>query len=124
MTLVKREPRVVERVFELRLFWAFRDWAFGNINGKQESIQYIENVLFFIPYGFLLSHKKLKSVVLVVLLTSSFIEATQYVFNLGWCKIDDVISNTLGALIGFGIYRLIVRYQRKQERKLCRKVKL
>lgn len=108
MTLAKREPRVMERVFEPRLFWAFREWAAGNSNGKEESIQYIANVLFFIPYGFLFPQKKLKSVLLISLLTSVFIEVAQYICNLGWCEIDDVISNILGAVIGFGIYRLTV----------------
>ena len=35
------------------------------------------------------------------------IEAVQYVFNLGWCEIDDVICNVLGAAIGFGLWKMI-----------------
>lgn len=34
-------------------------------------------------------------------LTSALIEATQYMFALGECEFDDVISNTLGAMIGY-----------------------
>lgn len=41
------------------------------------------------------------------LMTSAIIEATQYIFNLGWCELDDVISNTAGALVGFGLYIIL-----------------
>ena len=104
MTLLKREPRVRARVFEPELFWAFRGWINGAPDGKQESIQYIQNVLFFIPFGFLFPWKKWKPVFMSAFMTSAVIEATQYIFNLGWCELDDVISNTAGALIGFGCY--------------------
>lgn len=34
---------------------------------------------------------------------SVFIELSQFIFNLGWCEVDDVISNTLGAMIEYWI---------------------
>lgn len=107
MTLLKREPRVRARVIEPELFWAFREWLNGAPDGKQESIQYILNVLFFIPFGFLFPWKKWKRVLIAGLMTSAVIEATQYIFNLGWCELDDIISNTAGALIGFGCYVIV-----------------
>lgn len=42
--------------------------------------------------------------ILISLVTSISIEFAQYIFNLGWCEVDDVISNTLGAVIGCGLY--------------------
>lgn len=115
MTLLKREPRVRARVFEPELFWAFRGWINGAPDGKQESIQYIQNVLFFIPFGFLFPWKKWKPVFMSALMTSAIIEATQYIFNLGWCELDDVISNTAGALIGFGCYVIVHKLIKKGE---------
>ena len=100
MTLLKREPRVRARVIEPELFWAFRGWLNGAPDGKQESIQYIQNVLFFLPFGFWFPWKKWKSVFITAFMTSAVIEITQYIFNLGWCEVDDVISNTVGALAG------------------------
>ena len=97
MTLLKREPRVRAP------------------DGKQESIQYIQNVLFFIPFGFLFPWKKWKPVFMTALMTSAIIEATQYIFNLGWCELDDVISNTAGALIGFGCYVIVQKLIYKGE---------
>lgn len=40
-------------------------------------------------------------------MTSVAIETTQYIFNLGWCELDDVISNIAGALVGFGGYNIL-----------------
>ena len=115
MTLLKREPRVRARVIEPELFWALRGWINGAPDGKQESIQYILNVLFFIPFGFLFPWKKWKRVLIVALMTSAVIEAAQYIFNLGWCELDDVISNTAGALVGFGCYVIVHKLIKKGE---------
>ena len=118
MTLLKREPRVRARVIKPELFWAFRGWINGAPDGKQESIQYIQNVLFFIPFGFLFPWKKWKPVFMSALMTSAIIEATQYIFNLGWCELDDVISNTAGALIGFGCYVIVQKLIYKGENRV------
>lgn len=115
MTLLKREPRVRARVIEPEMFWAFRGWINGAPDGKQESMQYIQNVLFFIPFGFLFPWKKWKPVFMSALMTSAIIEATQYIFNLGWCELDDVISNTVGALTGFGCYVIVQKLIYKGE---------
>lgn len=115
MTLLKREPRVRARVIKPELFWAFQGWLNGAPDGKQESIQYIQNVLFFIPFGFLFPWKKWKPVFMTAFMTSAIIEITQYIFNLGWCEIDDVISNTAGALIGFGCYVIVHKLIKKGE---------
>ena len=100
-TLLKREPRVAERVFMPELFWAIRGWLAGTPQGKVEAIQYVQNILFFIPYGLLFPWKdNWKRVFVTALVLSVFIELSQIIFNLGWCEVDDVISNTLGAMIG------------------------
>lgn len=128
VTLLKREPRV-NRIFRPELFWAFRTWIAGGYNGKAESIQYIMNILFFIPYGFLFPWKKnWKFVLITSAVTSVVVELTQYVFILGECEIDDVISNTLGAMIGFGLFLVtrklfnqIVGKKYKEEERMNRK---
>lgn len=121
MTLLMREPRTAGRVFEPRLFWAFRSWLIGNYYGKAESIQYFPNILFFIPFGFLFPRKKWIQVCFAALFTSTVIEASQYIFNLGWCEIDDVISNTTGAMIGFSLRGVLEKTYRKiRGKKLCR----
>ena len=105
-TLLIREPRGFERVFKLELFWAIRWWIVNpTIESKREAAQYLLNILFFIPYGFLFPWKdNWKRVFVTALVLSVFIELSQFIFNLGWCEVDDVISNTLGAMIGYGIW--------------------
>ena len=104
-TLLKREPRGAERVFKPELFWAIRTWVAGGYNGKEEAVQYLLNILFFIPYGLLFSWKdNWKRVFVTALVLSVSIELSQFIFNLGWCEVDDVISNTLGAMIGYWIW--------------------
>ena len=104
-TLLKREPRGAERVFKPELFWAIRWWIVNpTVESKKEAVQYLLNILFFIPYGLLFPWKdNWKRVFVTALVLSVFIELSQYIFNLGWCEVDDVISNTLGAMIGYWI---------------------
>ena len=103
MTVISRHPREAGRVFKWQLLWSYRAWIAGESYGKTESIQNINNVLVFIPFGFLFPKKQWKTVLFAVLFFSILIEIIQFTFALGWCEIDDVICNTLGAMIGFWI---------------------
>ena len=91
----------------MALLWAYKAWLAGESYGKSESIQNINNILVFIPFGCLFPRKKWKSLIITTLVLSSFIEAVQYSFNLGGCEIDDVICNVLGAVIGFGVCKWV-----------------
>ena len=105
-TLLKREPRGLERVFKPELFWAIREWiANPMVVNKVEAVQYLLSILFFIPYGLLYPWKDdWKRVFVATMVLSLLIELSLFIFNLGWCEVDDVINNTLGAMIGYGIW--------------------
>ena len=47
------------------------------------------------------------NILLLAILFSIVIEAAQYLTGVGEADIDDVILNTLGALLGYGIYRFL-----------------
>ncbi|MBM7587626.1 glycopeptide antibiotics resistance protein [Bacillus pakistanensis] len=69
-------------------------------------------VFLFIPLGFLLPSaffniKSNRTVVLISLSVSMFIEVLQRVTNLGVFDIDDMILNTIGAAVGYWIYKSI-----------------
>lgn len=73
----------------------------------------IGNCLWFIPLGILLPaiYKNYRGylwrVVFIGMVTSSTIEILQYVLCTGVTDIDDVICNTIGTAMGYGIWVLI-----------------
>ena len=72
--------------------------------GDVPILEALMNVVVFIPFGFLLSKTfdKLKfgtKALVVVLLSLSF-EATQYILSIGASDITDIITNTIGGVIG------------------------
>ncbi|MBC5629570.1 VanZ family protein [Clostridium sp. NSJ-6] len=77
----------------------------------------IGNILLFIPFGFAIpllfkNHNKLFKVTLYGFIASFSIELLQYLTCTNFTDIDDVIFNTLGALVGFltfNIFMFIVR---------------
>ena len=75
------------------------------------------NIVVFVPLGVLLAipYKdiKLSSVFVLSVLSSILIEVLQFVLKRGFAEIDDVLHNTLGALLGFGLYRLFLWIWRK-----------
>lgn len=73
-------------------------------------IQNIDNILFFILFGFLLPVDSWKKALLAGLGFSFCIEFAQYVGGLGLAELDDVICNTLGTLIGFWFMYLIKKW--------------
>ena len=78
------------------------DWFAKNLIG---------NIVVFIPIGFLvplfLKRNRIWHVAIVGIVVSVFIEILQSLLAVGRADIDDIILNTIGLLIGFGIYKLI-----------------
>lgn len=84
-------------------FWSFIEVYNGNL---KIGIQIIGNFLLFIPLGFLFKFYGLgkKQIILLGLFISFLIEISQLFFHLGLFEIDDIASNTLGTVLGIGIY--------------------
>ncbi len=62
----------------------------------------IKNIWLFIPLGTILYSLFPQSKILLIPLVVSFgIELVQYYTGLGWCDIDDIVSNSLGGAIGY-----------------------
>ena len=91
ITLFSREP-MTTRIFR-GLFWEIEMGYWNNI---------IQNILLFIPLGFLIGGKR--GIVAGALLSIG-IELTQYIAVLGYCELDDVLNNTIGAAIGALLYK-------------------
>lgn len=68
----------------------------------------LKNIWLFIPLGaFLYRLYPQKIILLIPVILSALIEAIQYCYELGFCEIDDVISNGLGGWIGFVAGKMI-----------------
>ena len=83
----------------------------GEESGKMVTLLFLENILFFIPFGFLYPGKKsIRHVCVAGLFMSVSIELMQLLTLLGECELDDVISNTFGAFIGVCLYQVAEKY--------------
>lgn len=83
---------------------------------------YIENILLFIPLGFMLpciwkKYEMLWKTALSGITFSLIIELSQ-LFNRRITDIDDLLMNTLGALIGWVIFRLLKEHLSKLQNKV------
>jgi glycopeptide antibiotics resistance protein len=82
-----------------------------NDNGVIRFSEIRDNILAFIPLGIYICMLKapwsfVKKVLTIIGLTFVF-EMIQFIFAIGRADITDVISNTLGGIIGIGIYALL-----------------
>lgn len=104
-TVLKR-PTVL-RSARLELFWSYRKWFAGDWELGGEILA---NMVMFVPLGFLVTAvgRKRKGSVLAVLfaavLYSLVIEILQQVLIRGLLEWDDLVSNTTGAMLGWGFY--------------------
>lgn len=97
---------VENRAFNLVPFWSYK----AESADLQHSL-YVEgmmNVLMFVPIGLLLrcAYKRIgwKMMLVVTVVLSVSIEFMQFFFKRGFAEFDDVFHNTLGAVIGIGLY--------------------
>lgn len=80
------------------------------------------NILAFIPLGIYLCMLKapwpfVKKVLAIAVLSLAF-EITQFIFAIGRADITDVLSNTLGGIIGMGIYALLSKVLKDRTNKV------
>lgn len=80
------------------------------VNGKVDFSEIIQNGLAFVPFGILISSLwKEKTVIMriaPIFGVSLIFEILQFIFAVGASDITDLIMNTLGGIIGVGIYFL------------------
>ena len=108
VTILGRESYIENSlVFEpFHAFYAFvKDIQDGRI---RITGNFIGNIILFVPVGVLspvtgIGDKCLKTG-LMGLCFSMMIEATQLVTHCGFFEIDDLILNTIGTVIGYGVY--------------------
>ena len=91
-------------------------WAKGG--ATRIAAEVIPNILMFIPFGFFLPlvfgwAKKWYKAIGIALLFSLCVEVIQFFIGRA-ADIDDVILNTLGGIIGYGIFSCFIKIKRKK----------
>ena len=93
------------RKYDIHPFWSY--------DRPELLVENIMNVVVFVPVGLLLgiAFKQMTwwKAFLIGCSISVTIESLQFFFMRGFSELDDVMHNTLGCLIGYGIYA-IARY--------------
>lgn len=74
---------------------------------------FVENIIMFIPFGILIptAFPMMRNIfvcTLTGLACSLFLEMFQLITGRGFCQLDDVVTNTLGAFIGYIMYKIWV----------------
>ena len=102
-TLLCREPKDY-REYNFQLFWSYQRF-FDDVRPQAQQI--VLNILFFMPFGFLVPFcvdgswkRKLAITVASACFLSGTVEFLQLLFKLGFAEFDDVFDNTMGAAIG------------------------
>ena len=100
-----------KRSYDFSPFWSYRSY----FRGEDTTLlgENIMNVLVFVPVGLLLGLSSRSMTLLWALLIgvclSVGIETLQLIFLRGFSEFDDVMHNSLGCVMGYGVY-LIGRY--------------
>lgn len=120
LAVFRRTPHEVRP--EFTPFWSYCATVSGNY-GIDVYAQIIENIAIFVPIGFflpfLLGEKRsgFLSAGAFGFLVSLFAETCQLVFRLGIFETDDLINNTAGALVGFGLWYAMTAQTAQKGRK-------
>lgn len=106
MTLFHRKMIEINR-FDIKPFHSYAHVL--ATNDTEMLLQIIMNIVMCIPLGCLLLNRcrllqKKRNVILAIFTGSSIIEILQYVCRIGIFELDDVLNNTLGAVIGVSLY--------------------
>ena len=98
---------------DLVRIWPFSSWKLALTGSKYNALQVVENVVLLVPVGVILpliieKKKYASKTVIFGFLFSLFIEISQFYFQVGFFKIDDLINNTLGVFMGYTFAYLIM----------------
>ena len=112
ITLLSREPGSRTGV-DLKLF---ETWGSQRLPDRY----FVENILLFLPFGALLPAavpflRRWWCCVYAAFATSMMLETVQLLTERGFCQLDDVVTNTLGAAMGYLVFALLCRWWRNRE---------
>ena len=98
----------------VRLYWHLLQNGASQALLRHAIVNLVGNVVMFIPLGFFLpklwqKQRKLWRTLLTTALIILLVELTQLFTLVGSCDTDDLILNVLGAAIGYGGYKILIK---------------
>lgn len=113
ITIIERVPR--RKRYNLELFWTIKRIIAGRTYLVWEVFW---NVVLFVPPGLMVSalFKRPWLSVIIGVLMSAAIEVAQLLTRRGLFEFDDIIYNSVGAVIGFLLYLLLKRIGQREGR--------
>lgn len=113
ITLLSREPGSRNSV-DLQLF---ETWG----NQRLPDRYFVENILLFLPFGALLPAtvpqlRRWWCCIYAAFATSMMLETLQLLTERGYCQLDDVVTNTFGAAVGYLAFAIVRRWWKKKEK--------
>lgn len=99
--------------YNLKLFWSYSEFLNGNLYLIAENLL---NIIAFIPVGLLLGlsfvNIKWWKVLLLAIGISLSIEVAQLLLSKGFAELDDVMHNSIGALLGYSLALVFMKIYR------------
>lgn len=88
-------------------FYLFSTWG----STPSEHALFIENIMMFVPFGAIMPivfkmMQKMRKCVITGFFCSCGIEVSQLITQRGFCQLDDIVTNTIGVLLGWMIWKL------------------
>ena len=88
-----------------------------------ENASFVENILMFLPYGLLIplilpSMRNPFYCIGMAFMGSVSLEIMQLITGRGYCQIDDILSNTAGAFLGFMLTNICFLHQKRIHQKV------
>ena len=111
VTVLARRPFNEFRM--LPPFWSYIEILKGHPKAYSYATEIVLNMLMLVPVGFLLPVLVKKNVILYGFLCSLCIEIFQLVTKRGYFEVNDLLHNTIGVVIGYGLYKLAARICRR-----------
>ena len=130
-TLLMREPNEDYPIILMPLhsYFAILGWDIQELSALRQILQgawnepaaltlapltgIIQNIVLFMPFGFLLcgatDQPRTSRILLLGFLLSLSIELCQLLLRLGWFEVDDILHNVLGTYLGIRLYRRTVK---------------
>lgn len=85
----------------------------AEVNGSFQLKEIIKSIIIFMPFGIYICMIKNKWNILKkvapIFFTSLALEAAQFIFPIGAADITDLIGNTIGGILGIGVYVIFTK---------------